>query len=80
MQASTWRERFVIDRSSAVTAPILVIDATNERFLQYAQNMREVMRNDACSTDIANGQYLRGFHAIGGCFGQNSCKKVHQRH
>ena len=68
MQASSCWEGFVTDRSSAATAPILVIDATNERFLQYAQNMRDVMRKNARCSDIADGQYICGFYAIGGCF------------
>jgi hypothetical protein len=55
VQASGCRECFVIDGSSAATAAILVIDVTNERFLQYAQNMRGVMRKNARCADIVNG-------------------------
>jgi hypothetical protein len=68
VQASGCRECFVIGRSSAPTAAILVIDVTNERFLQYAQNMRGVMRKNARCAGIVNGQYICGFHTIGECF------------
>jgi hypothetical protein len=66
MQTMNWPKRVIAHRTSAAAVPILIIHRTNGSILQYAQNMRDVMRKNASAADGVNRQYICGFCAIVG--------------